>query len=33
MTIVEYLNFNERLLQNYNFYVSVLNDKHLNTID
>ena len=33
MTLVEYVNFNERLLQNHNFYVSALNDKHLSGID
>jgi hypothetical protein len=33
MTLAEYVNFNERLLQNHNFYVSALNDKHSNGID
>jgi len=33
MTLVEYVNFNERLLQNHNFYVSALNDKHSSGID
>ena len=33
ISLAEHLNFNERLPHNHNFYVSVLNDKHLNTID
>jgi hypothetical protein len=33
ISLAEHLNFNERLPQNHNFYVSALNDKHLNTID
>lgn len=31
--LVDKLNFNERLPQNHNFYVSALNDKHVNTYD
>lgn len=33
ISLIEYLNFNERLPQNHNFYVSAINDKHVNTID
>ena len=33
ISLAEHLNFNERLPQNHNFYVSALNDKHLNAID
>ena len=33
ITLVDQLNFNERLPQNHNFYVSAINDKHVNTID
>jgi len=33
ISLAEHLNFNERLPHNHNFYVSALNDKHLNTID
>ena len=33
ITIVDKLNFNEELPQNHNFYVSAINDKHVNTID
>ena len=33
ITLVDQLNFNERLPQNHNFYVSSINDKHVNTID
>ena len=33
ISLAEHLNFNERLPQNHNFYVSALNDKHLNDID
>ena len=33
ISLAEHLNFNEKLPQNHNFYVSALNDKHLNTID
>lgn len=33
ISLAEHLNFNEKLPNNHNFYVSALNDKHLNTID
>jgi hypothetical protein len=33
ISLAEHLNFNEKLPQNHNFYVSALNDKHLNAID
>ena len=33
ISLAEHLNFNEKLPHNHNFYVSALNDKHLNTID
>jgi len=33
ISIVDKLNFNEKLPQNHNFYVSAINDKHVNTID
>ena len=33
ISLAEHLNFNERIQQNHNFYVSALNDKHLSTID
>ncbi len=33
ISIVDKLNFNEELPQNHNFYVSAINDKHVNTID
>jgi len=33
ISLAKHLNFNERLPQNHNFYVSALNDKHLNAID
>lgn len=33
VSLVDHLNFNERLPQNHNFYVSAINDKHVNTLD
>jgi hypothetical protein len=33
VSLVEHLNFNQRLPQNHIFYVSSLNDKHVNTFD
>ena len=33
ISLVDHLNFNERLPQYHNFYVSALNDKHVNTLD
>lgn len=33
ISLAEHLNFNENLPYNHNFYVSALNDKHLNTLD
>ncbi len=33
ISIVDKLNFNKELPQNHNFYVSAINDKHVNTID
>lgn len=33
VSLVEQLNFNDRLPQNHNFYTSAINDKHVNTID
>ena len=32
ISLVEHLNFNEIHPQNHNFYVSALNDKHMNAI-
>ena len=31
--LVDHLNFNERIPEHHNFYVSALNDKHVNTLD
>ncbi len=33
VSLVEQLNFNERIPQHHNFYTSAINDKHVNTID
>lgn len=33
ISLTEHLNFNEKLPYNHNFYVSALNDKHINTFD
>jgi hypothetical protein len=33
ISLTEHLNFNEKIPNNHNFYVSALNDKHLNTFD
>ena len=33
LSLIEHLNFNERLPQNHSFYVSSLNDKHINIFD
>ena len=33
ISLTEHLNFNEKLPYNHNFYVSAINDKHLNTFD
>ena len=33
ISLVDHLNFNEKLPQHHNFYVSAINDKHVNTIE
>lgn len=33
LSLVDHLNFNERLPQHHNFYVSAINDKYVNTLD
>ncbi len=33
VSLIDYLNFNDKLPQHHNFYTSAINDKHVNTID
>jgi predicted 3-demethylubiquinone-9 3-methyltransferase (glyoxalase superfamily) len=33
VSLVDHLNFNEKIPEHHNFYVSAINDKHVNTID